>query len=264
MARLCLLLAIIISLSACSSSETTFDNASGGKSSEAELKQRSTNNYLAYEHSVTVDTTEESISSLYQNIINTCSEERTKNCTILNSNIDSGKFISAKIKLRISPDGVDDIIAIATKEGKVTNQSTSVEDLATDIIDGAKRIDMLKSYREKLIALEKKASDDIESLIKVSSELSAVQSQLEAAEGSKAHLVERVNLDIVNITLVVEASRSFWRPIIESLDEFGNHLSEGIAEAITGIAYLTPWFIVLLGFVYILRFLWKRSKFSSV
>jgi len=119
---------------------------------------------------------------------------------------------------------------------------------------------MLQAYRSKLIELENKAANDIDALIKITSELSKVQSELEQAMGNNAHLLQRTNLDIVNIGFVVNKNRSFWSPIFRSLKSFLSNLSDGISQAITATAYIIPWLVVIGFFGFLFRYLWKRSK----
>jgi hypothetical protein len=67
-------------------------------------------------------------------------------------------------------------------------------------------------------------------------------------------------MDILNILFVVEAGRSFWSPIGDSLSSFGKNLSDGLADTIYAIAYLLPWSILIFFVGYLLRKLWKRSR----
>ena len=100
----------------------------------------------------------------------------------------------------------------------------------------------------------------IESLIKVSSELSKVQTEIELANGERAFLNQRVSMDIVNLNFQVEYHRSFWSPIRESLSDFSNNLSDGIAGTIIVAAYLLPGFIILLVMFVVIRFVWKKIR----
>jgi predicted PurR-regulated permease PerM len=119
---------------------------------------------------------------------------------------------------------------------------------------------MLESHRDRLLLLQEKASDDIESLIKVSSELSEVQSELEKAMGQNAYLSQRVNMDIVNIQFQVKLSRSFWKPITGSLSDFSNNLSDGISGTIVAVAYLLPGIILFIFVFFFVRFFWKKIR----
>jgi hypothetical protein len=151
-------------------------------------------------------------------------------------------------------------VALAASGGEVASRNTSAEDLQGPIRDTAKRLDMLRSYREKLLALEGKVGNNAEALIKLSQELATVQSELEAASGVEAGLMERVNMDLLNISIQSRSQRGFWSPVKRSARDFGSNLSEGIASAITGAAYLLPWSLILFVFGLLVRKVWKRVR----
>lgn len=256
-------LLIILLILACvipSCSKKSVDSELSGGSLNSETNQREKDSYLSYEHFFTIDITTENLSESYKETIATCIKDEKFGCTILDSRISTGKYPSAQIRLRIKPDGVKDIIKIASDEGKVVQESTHIEDLAKPIIDNKQRLDMLESHRKRLLALQEKAADDIESLIKVSSELSKVQSEIELTKGEKYFLHQRVSMDIVNLKFQVKYYRSFWRPIRESLSDFTNNLSDGISGTILAAAYLLPGLIVLFVMFATIRFMWKKMR----
>ena len=212
----------------------------------SEKAQREKDDYLSYEHFYIIDTTSEKLLKSYNDTLEFCSKSEKYGCTILDSRISTGKNQSAHIRVRIEPEGVKNILKVASNNGKIVQESTHIEDLAKPIVDNKQRLEMLESHRDRLLELQKKASNDIEALIKVSSELSKVQSDIELAMGEKDYLFQRVSKDIVNFDFQVEYYRSFWRPIRESLSDFSNNLSEGISGTIVAAAYLLPGIIGLL------------------
>jgi hypothetical protein len=252
---------ILLAITACSKRQVEEDDTTQSTTfSGSEIYQRQKTKYLAYEHFVTVDIKEENILPAYKSTIEACINDTENNCTILDSRISSGKYPSAYIRLRIKPEGVKGIVAIASSKGKVIQESTHVEDLAKPVVDNKKRLKMLESHHGRLLLLQEKASNDIESLIKVSSELSKVQSELEQAMGENAFLLQRVNMDIVNINFQVKLSRSFWKPICRSLSSFSNNLSDGISGTIVAVAYLLPGLILIFLLFIFIRYLWRKLR----
>jgi hypothetical protein len=181
-------------------------------------------------------------------------------CTILDSRISAGTNPFGRIRLRIKPEGVKDIIAVALSKGKLIQQSTRVEDLAKPVLDNAQRLKMLESHRDNLLELQEKAKDDVDSLIKVSSELSRVLSDIDRAKGQEAFLSQRISMEVVNIWYEVRLSRSFWKPISNSLSGFANNLADGISGTIVAVAYLLPGTILLFVVFSAVRFAWKRKR----
>jgi hypothetical protein len=185
---------------------------------------------------------------------------------ILGSELDTGRYVSAELKFRAKPNGIQKIISVLSSQGEVISQSTKAEDLAAPIEDSAKKLAMLIDYRSKLEALLGHANNTIDTLIKVNKELAQVQSDIEALTGQRTHLLQRVETEILNVTISSIHNRSFWKPILIAFSEFGSDFSKGVSGAITGIAYLIPWGLTLLAFIWIGRILWshwKRPKINA-
>lgn len=218
----------------------------------------SAHNTLSREHSVTVEVAESALQLDFQRLYDRCTADSANHCTILQSDVSTGHFPSGLIKLRIDPKAVEDLIGFAAALGRLEHRSTQVEDLADAIQDTQARIEMLTTYRKQLLELQGKAGSNIDAAIKVASELSTVQSNLEQATGQAAYQVKRTTTDIVTIHFSVTESKAFWRPIRESLRDFFGNLSEGISQAITAVAYILPWLLVVIPGLYLLRFLWRR------
>jgi hypothetical protein len=219
-----------------------------------------TEGHLAYEHLIVVEVDEDAIPEQFKKVVEACTKDRKHNCTILQSELSSGEEVSGSIRLRVMPDGIDSLISVAASGGEVTRRRTHVEDLAKVIADGEKRIEMLTTYRDRLIGLEQQAENDIDALIKITSELTKVQSDLEHALGEHAYQKQRVELEILSVRFVAEESRSTLGPVRQSIRDFGENLSEGIAQAITGVAYVLPWLIVVLLVFPILRLFWRKIR----
>jgi hypothetical protein len=222
--------------------------------------QKKDNKFLAYTHSVSIETTEQQIQNQYQDTIKACTEATDYRCIILDTSLNTGDYTNGHIKLRVEPKGVRKIIQASTRKGEVTSRSTHVEDLAKPIIDNQKRRSMLETHRARLMELQKRHDNDVESLIKISSELSEIQAELEQAQGENAHLFERIELDLVNINFYVGRHKSFWRPISKSLKNFTGYLSKGISETIWAIGYFFPWFIVTIATLLFCRFIWRKTS----
>lgn len=218
------------------------------------------NQYMAYEHSISLDMSEDRVKSVFELAQAACREAAAEQCTVLESRLYTGRDASATLKFRARPEGIKKILAVLAAQGGVVSQSTSAEDLAQPIADTSKKLEMLRDYRAKLEALRGRAAANIDSLIKVSKELAQVQSDIEALSGEKAHLVQRVETEILNVSLESGHNRGFWSPIWRALAKFGSDLSDGLASAITGVAYILPWLPLLVLFVWGSRKLWGRMK----
>lgn len=233
---------------------------------EAALRQEATaqavspNRYLAYEHSLTIDVPAQQVPTVFEAAQAACREAVADVCAVLHSNVTTGRHAGASLKFRAKPAGIRKLIATLGKQGEIVSQSTSAEDLAGPIADTDKQLAMLNDYRTKLEALRGRAASDVDALIKVNRELAQVQSQLEAATGSRAHLMQRVDTEILNVSIISYQNLSFWRPISLAAGDFGGNLAQGISSTITGIAFLIPWVLLLSLAVWVGRVLWRWRK----
>jgi hypothetical protein len=223
-------------------------------------REPSASAYLAYEHSLQVDTEESKVAGIHEAAQAACRDAVGDHCVILESRIGTGQYASASLKFRAEAAGIEKIIAALNQHGEITNRSTTAEDLAAPIADTEKSLAMLKDYRTRLEALRGKASNDIDALIKVTHELAEVQSQIESAQGEHAHLLQRVQTQILQVQINSSSRPPFWRPINHAGSRFSAHLSEGIASVITATAYLLPWLLLLGIVVLLVRKLWRRLK----
>jgi hypothetical protein len=229
-------------------------------SSSAEGAQRKKDGYLAYEHKYTIDVPEDRLSVSYKRTLDECARDAKYGCTVLNAKISTGEYPTASIRMRIKPEGIKDILEVASSGGKIVEESTHVEDLAKPIVDNKRQVEMLEGYRARLLELQKKAANDVDALIKISSELARVQADLELATGDRAFLAQRVNMDVLTIAFGAEFSASFSRPIRRSLSSFAGSLSEGIGGTITAVAYILPGASLLAALFFSWRYLKRRRK----
>ena len=260
MKRLLFPLLVLMLAAGCAKKDESAVMARAAAPAIALAREGSTPSFLAYEHTVSIDVEEQKVVNIFETAQAGCRSATDDHCVILESSINSGRAASASLRFRAKPAGIKKIVAALSKEAEVINQSTTAEDLEAPIADAAKKLAMLKDYRSKLEAILGRAGNDVDALIKVNRELAQAQSEIEALEGTHAHLVQRVETEILNVSISSVEHQSFWRPIGYAISDFGNNFSQGISIAITTIAFLLPWIIVLAITVWGGRKLWQRRK----
>jgi glycine cleavage system regulatory protein len=265
MRTLLTLLASTFLLLACAKKEesTAFAPAERAARLETKVLEERPIRRLAYEHFVSVDTTEQRLQELFATIQARCREFSADACEVLESRISTGRSPSASLKLRLKPAGVQRIVALLNQGGTVVEQSTTAEDLAAPIADTQRRLALKTDYRAKLEELRKLSAKDVEALIKVNRELSEVQSEIEALTGTNTNLLRRVETEVVNISLHSALNRSFMRPISDAFSDFGTNLSQGIATAVTAIPFLIPWLVLLVVCTWVARKFWRRRRHGT-
>lgn len=207
--------------------------------------QRGGRKSLAYEHMITVKVSEALLEQQYRQTIKKCAEYAIYHCTVLGTRLETGERKVAQIRLRISPQGLEKMIRTALSGGRLGKRSTRVSDLAKPIKDNGKRRLMLKRHRDQLLKLQKRSDHTVESLIKLSAELSRVQSDLEHTEGQYTHLMKRIQLDLVQIYFEVEHQNSFLSPIVKAIKSFTAVFAKGVSNMIWTIGFFLPWGLFL-------------------
>jgi hypothetical protein len=216
--------------------------------------------FLERLHSITIDVPEKQIETAFEAAVTACNDDRKLQCTLLDSELTKAENTTASIRARLSPTGVEPFIAIAASHGTVESRSTHTNDLAKPIVDAEQRVKMLESYMGDLLRLREQSRTDVDALIKVTSEIAQTQSSIESLKGEHTQLLERVDLQVVTLQLFSNRTQSLATPIARALREFGRDFTSGIAEAITGFAYLIPWLIILVPLAFAFRYLWRRFR----
>ena len=227
-----------------------------------EPKSSEANRFLAYEHSIYLEADEDKVLPIFEAAQAACRDAVEEACAILDARVSSGGSASASLRFRAKSGGIKKLIAVISAQGEIASQSTSAEDLAGPIADTAKQIAMLTDYRTSLEALRGRPSNDLDALMKLTRELADVQSQIESLTGSQAGLTQRVQTELLNVSINSQHNPSFWGTIGDSASEFGDVLSSGIAAMILAVAYLLPWVVFIGAIAWIVRVIlrWRKRQ----
>jgi hypothetical protein len=208
-------------------------------------KASDANRFLAYEHSIEIKTDEDKIVPVFDAVQAACRAATEDSCAILEARVSSGEAASASLRFRAKSAGIKKLTAVLASQGEVASQATTAEDLAGPIADNAKQLAMLTDYRTRLEALRGRPSNDLDALMKLTRELADVQSQIETLTGSQAHLVQRVETELLNVSITSYHAHSSWSPIADAGSDFREVLAQGVAGVIIAIAFLLPWGVVV-------------------
>ncbi|MCF6299624.1 MAG: DUF4349 domain-containing protein [Proteobacteria bacterium] len=256
--RISLILTVISFLISCAANEQS------AYVSENILQEKNTkrdkDTFLAYEHSINVEAPTLKIKLAYQNTVELCNTSTEFNCTLLNANFSTGSHLTSTMRFRLEPHGVRKLTQIAAEAGSITNQSVNIEDLAKSVLESEKRIKMLNIYRTRLLDIQDKATNDIDSLMKIASELAKTQSQIEESSGEKIYLKQRIEQDILTIKFFTIKDRSFWGAITSSLSDVPDSFAEGLSDTVVEVSYLIPWFIIIVFMFVLFRWLWRKTS----
>lgn len=259
--RFCLAV-LLLAASGCSGEpgEMPAVSQSNAGDSVSEIGRMGDSDTLAQTHEMTVDVDAGTLEESYSAVQGRCNE--IENCTILAATIRSheDRHMWAHVRLRLLPESVSTIDALAASFGQVIHRSTDAVDLAEPILDREERLSMLRRYMEDLKELRESARDDVEALIRVASEMAETQAKIESAEGERAHLQQRIDTEVLSIRFTVDEARGFWGTIGAAFVDFGDELANGIASAILGVAFILPWLVVVIPLLYLVRWIWRRTR----
>jgi Domain of unknown function (DUF4349) len=215
---------------------------------------------LAYEHTVSVELDKETLPARLREVESACAADVKSGCTILEVAVRSDdEFPRGSIRMRLAPGGVDSLIELASKGGKIASRNTHAEDLAQPVADTERELALMTTHRDRLAEFMKSRELKVEQLITVSKELATVQAQIESLSTQRANLRRRIDTDLLTIDFslptVDYASRQ--TPVKDSLSLFGSNFREAVGQVIAFVAFLLPWLIVILPGLFLLRLFWR-------
>lgn len=217
-------------------------------------------NTLAREHSLSVEVVERELPGAVNRILAACVQTPTTHCTVLRSDLSAGKEPSANLRFRLAPTDISSLRQVISTVGDIVRDSTRAEDLADVIADTQTRLQMEVSYRKQLVEMQAKAGGNIDAAIKIASELSHVQGDIERISIEADIQKQRVETETLDVDLSTGSRRAFLKPVRESLSDFSTNLSNGVAQAVTAVAYILPWSAIFLPLLFLIRFLWRRRR----
>jgi hypothetical protein len=231
--------------------------APGSSASSSANEPRDT---LAYEHTISVDLDQDTVAERLREIEAACNADSASRCTVLESSLHwRQRMPSASIRMRLAPSGVDGLITLASKGGKVVERNTHAEDLAQPVADTERELALLGVHRDRLADIMKSKNLGIDQLITVSKELATVQAQIETLSSAHANLIRRIDTDLLTIDLSPPAADIFSQttPVRDALRASGATFREALADVIWFFSVFVPWLFVILPGVVLLRVFWR-------
>jgi hypothetical protein len=172
-----------------------------------------------------------SVEARYDRAIKKCLDDAKLNCVVLNTSFGVAELVgapqpSATLTVRLAHDAVApfeaDLLAPlpgeAPNDATLRSHSTTADDLTAAIADVERRQAQLSDYRDRLMELLKRSDVRVEDLIRIESELSNTQSQLETIAAQAKTLDQRVDTERLTIYL---NTREFLRPGRSGLESDG-------------------------------------------
>lgn len=229
---------------------------------------------LAYSHDMQLEMPAASVKPRYERAVKRCLEDAALNCVVLRTNFATDDQYgparpSASLTVRLPHDSVAPFEASllepvpdeAPGAAALVSRSTAADDLTAAIEDVSRRQAQLGDYRDRLNELAKRPDVKVEDLIKIESELSRTQSQIEELAGRKKGLDQRVDTETLSISFAArDAAGNFIGPIVEAWQQASRILGDSTATALSYVVAALPWLpLVAIGLV-LLRFAFRRWR----
>jgi len=229
---------------------------------------------LAYRHDLQLEMPAANVEPRYDRAVKNCQENTALNCVILNGSTRMGDpsestSPSASLTVRlphnaVAPFETDLLTPLpgeAAGDAVMRSRSTSAEDLTNAIADVDRRQAQLSDYRDRLAELAKRPDVEVEDLIKIESELSATQSQLDMVATQKKNLAQRVDTEIVSVGFESPDNlASVSGPIIVAWHQAGRVLGESTAIALRFTVGALPWLPIVAIALLLLRLAFRRWR----
>lgn len=251
---------VLVTLAGCQQKQPSSAMSFAAQEASGSSPTNAARDTLAYEHAVSVELDKETVPERLREIEAACKADSASGCTILESSMRSRERMpSASIRMRLAPGGVDALIALAGRDGKIVERTTHAEDLAQPVADTERALSLLSVHRDRLVDIMKRKDLPIEQLITVSKELATVQSQIESATSENANLRRRIDTDLLTIGLSPPMADVFSEttPVRDALRASGSNFREAMAMVIAFISALVPWLFVVLPGLMLLRMFWR-------
>jgi hypothetical protein len=214
---------------------------------------------LAYEHTLSVEL-QNDIPARLKEVRGACESRKEFACILLDVSLQARLEIpSGQVRMRLPAVGIEPMIEIASRGGRITSRSTHAEDLAEPIADTERELTLLSTHRDRLDEFLRRKDLKIEQIISLSKEISSAQTQIDMRRTQKANLQRRLDTELLTIDFSppVGAYAAQQTPISDAIRSFGSDFRDAIAHVIRFMASLFPWLVILIPGIVLLRLFWR-------
>ena len=192
-----------------------------------------------------------------------CTDDRFGHCNLLRFEESSGTYPRGLIVVRIEPAGVEPLVGLASKDGRIGSRQTHAQDLAEVVSDNARQTEQLQTQRDKLTGFQNRKDLAVSDMISLAHELASVESQLTELSRTSERLRQRMDTNLLTLDLSTPESAARWSGVGGAFSDFLDSLAEGTSEMIGMIAFGLPFLLVLFPLSLAWRWLWARATRKS-
>lgn len=275
---LCLLLTVALGLSGCgqsgSSGSPTNDVARVERVSLSASAPGQGGQAFAYNHSMSLAMPRASINPRFERARDRCLQDAALHCNLLSASInmeDETSEVSsfAELTVTLPHDSVsvfeksllDPLQGEVAQDVSVVARSTQAENVTEEATDIDRRLAQLTDYRDRLTTLSQRQNLSAEDLIKIESELSRVQGELDQATAQKRSVGERINRERLNLYFSEHSTAgNAAKPIMREWAEAMPLLGDSTASALRFLIRAIPWLPIVAGGLVLLSWIWRIAR----
>lgn len=216
--------------------------------------------FLAYEHDVSIQLAPQALAPRLEALRGACVEERFGPCDLLALEQSSGAYPSAQVSMRVPPEAVEKLVALAARDATLERRASRAEDLAQAVGDGDQRLERLRRQHALLQGYQTRQDLAVSDLLAVARELAEVESQLAEAGRDNERLRQRIATNLPTLTFSAErAPDGRLARLDAAVDGLLDDVADGTAQALRMLGYGLPFLVLLFPLALLLRALWRRA-----
>lgn len=216
---------------------------------------------LAYEHRVNIEVPAASVVTRFEATRDACKADRPVACQLIEASLTHDQDTpSAKLVMRLAPDGVQAMTSLASQGGGVAQTTTHAEDLADAVSDNDRQYDALKRQQQQLAELAQRKDLGISDRLQVNREQAAIEAALYVAERTRSQLRARLETNLLTLNFTASDALSVSHRLRQAFGDFGGNLVDGISDALDYLAMGLP--LLLLAFPLALLWRWGWRKLT--
>lgn len=208
---------------------------------------------LAYEHRLRIRLPGERIAAQAQAVQAACNGGKLGACAVLGMNQSGGDEPSATLQVRIVPEGVEPLIALAGKGDEISERSIQADDLATAVRSNTMLRDRLQKEHARLLEFQDRKDLKVADVLTLSNRIAEIEAQLQGAQQEAAQQQRRIATQLVTFNFETTRAQASRSEIGEAFRDFGGIVAAVIAFLIRAFAVLLPVLAVLLPLLWLIR-----------
>jgi hypothetical protein len=252
MPRFCVALVTLLFVVGCNKSSVEGAGGIRGESGSA-------GSSLAYEHTVAIALSPSLIPTRMSALREACVNASIVRCDLLRFEETAGDSPSGLLVLRLAPEGVEPIVALAADGGVIGSHLTRAEDLAEPVADMERRREQLETQRSILHEFRSRKDLSVADMLSIARELSLLESQLAEVERGGAALGRRVETNLLTVRYTSDGEHDRWSRISTAVGESADSFIDGAIEAIELAAFGLPFVLLAFPVALLWRWLWRRA-----